>query len=122
MEYFIGAYKNNYANFSGRARRKEYWMFTLFYIIAYLVLSFIDGIIGTFSMQTGIGLLGGLFALASLLPAISVSVRRLHDTDRSGWWLLLAFIPIIGGLVLFIFYIMDSTPGENRFGANPKGN
>lgn len=122
MEYFLGAYKNNYANFSGRARRKEYWMFVLFYIIAFVVLSVIDGVIGTFSQEAGIGVLSGLFALASFLPAISIAARRLHDINKSGWWQLLAIIPLIGGLVLFIFYIMDSNPGENRFGANPKGN
>lgn len=122
MDYFIGAYKNNYANFNGRARRKEYWMFTLFYIIASFVLSIVDSILGTMNMQIGIGLLGGLFALASFLPAIAVAARRLHDINKSGWWQLIAIIPIIGWLVLFIFYIMDSNPGENSFGANPKGN
>jgi uncharacterized membrane protein YhaH (DUF805 family) len=69
---------------------------------------------------TGIGILGGLFALAMLIPSISVGVRRLHDTDRSGWWLLLGLIPVIGAIVLIVFYLLDSQPGENRFGPNPK--
>lgn len=120
MEYFIGAYKDNYANFEGRARRKEYWMFMLFYIIAILVLSFVDGLLGMYSVETGFGLLSGIFTLVSLVPSIAIAARRLHDTNRSGWWQLIVIIPLIGAIVLFVFYVLDSNPGENRFGANPK--
>lgn len=114
MEFFIRAYKN-YANFSGRDSRQQYWMFYLFYMIGAFVLGFIDGLIGTG------GLLGGIFILASIIPVIAIATRRLHDTDRSGWWQLILFIPLIGVIVLIIFLVKQGTFGENRFGANPLG-
>jgi len=104
-----------YADFGGRARRTEYWMFFLFNFIIGIVLSVVDYVLGTG------GIIGALFALALLIPAVAVGVRRLHDTDRSGWWLLIAFVPLIGAIVLIIFFVLDSSPGDNRFGANPKG-
>ena len=110
-----------YAVFDGRARRKEYWYFALFSTIISIVLAVIDGVAGTFMAEVGIGLLGGIYTLAVLIPSIAVGVRRLHDTDRSGWWLLIALIPIIGAIVLFVFVVRDSTPGENQYGSNPKG-
>jgi uncharacterized membrane protein YhaH (DUF805 family) len=109
-----------YAVFSGRARRKEYWFFFLFNIIIAIVLGVIDGMIGGFSREAGVGVLGGLYSLAVLIPGIAVAVRRLHDTDRSGWWLLIAFIPLVGAIVLIVFLVLDSSPGANRFGPNPK--
>ncbi|GGE73695.1 DUF805 domain-containing protein [Shewanella carassii] len=112
MEHFIGAIKK-YADFTGRARRTEYWMFTLFYIIFSLVVSAIDYALGT-------TVLGLIYSLGLLLPSIAVAARRLHDTDRSGWWQLLAFIPIVGWIVLLVFYCQDSEVGDNRFGSNPK--
>ncbi|MBQ0057583.1 MAG: DUF805 domain-containing protein [Bacteroidales bacterium] len=93
-----------YCCFEGRARRSEYWWFAL--------ASFICGMIP---------LIGFIASLALLLPGLGVCVRRLHDTGRSGWWLLLCLIPIVGGLVLIYFYICDSQPGNNKWGANPKG-
>ena len=120
MSWFFGVYKK-YAVFSGRARRKEFWFFYLFVMIAYILLAIVDGISGTLDPMTGrLGLFSGIFWLGSTLPAIAVSVRRLHDTDRSGWWLLLGLIPLIGGIVLYVFLCLDSSPGQNRFGANPK--
>ena len=74
----------------------------------------IDGVLGTV-------MIGSLYSLAALLPGLAVCARRLHDTDRSGWWMLIALIPVVGIIVLLVFMCMDSTPGENRFGANPKG-
>jgi len=109
-----------YAVFSGRARRKEYWFFVLFNIIVSIVLAVVDNIIGTYDAQNGIGLLGGIYALAVLIPGIAVSVRRLHDTGRSGWWLLLILVPVIGAIVVLIFMVLDSKPGENEYGPNPK--
>jgi uncharacterized membrane protein YhaH (DUF805 family) len=109
-----------YAVFSGRARRKEYWMFFLFNLIITLVLALIDSLTGTFSSQAGLGLLSGLYSLAVLIPSIAVTVRRLHDTGRSGWWILLGLIPVIGGIILLIFMVLDSEPGENQYGPNPK--
>ena len=120
MNWYLDVLKK-YAVFSGRARRKEYWFFVLFNIIASIVLAIVDTMTGTMSEAYGIGLLGGIYSLLVLIPGIAVSVRRLHDTDRSGWWLLLAFIPLIGAIVLLVFMVLDSTPGDNRFGPNPKG-
>jgi uncharacterized membrane protein YhaH (DUF805 family) len=100
-----------YAVFDGRARRMEYWMFVLINFVITVVLILIDILIGTFSPQTGVGLLQGLYALAVLIPFITVTVRRLHDTGRSGWSMLIGLIPIIGGIVLLIFMVQDSQPG-----------
>ena len=103
-----------YADFNGRARRTEYWLFVLFSMVIAMVLGVVDYVLGT------PGIIGLIFALAILIPSIAVGVRRLHDTDRSGWWLLIAFIPILGTIALLIFLLLDGTPGDNRFGANPK--
>lgn len=113
MNWYLGVLKK-YADFSGRARRKEFWMFTLFNFIIMVVLSIVDGIIG-------IPILGGIYALGVLIPGIAVGARRFHDIGKSGWWLLLGLIPFIGVIVLIIFFVMDSNPGDNRFGPNPKG-
>lgn len=120
MHWYLEVLKK-YATFEGRARRKEYWFFQLFNVLAVLVLALVDGATGTFSAEAGLGLLSGLYVLAILVPSIAVTVRRLHDTDRSGWWFLIGFVPLIGGLVLLVFALLDSTPGANRFGTNPKG-
>jgi len=119
MNWYLEVLKK-YAIFSGRARRKEYWLFVLFNFIASLILSIIDGMFGTYSLETGMGLLSNLYLLAVLIPGIAVSVRRLHDISRSGWWLLIGLIPLIGAIVLLIFMAQDSKPGENQFGPNPK--
>ena len=111
MEYFISAIKN-YADFSGRTRRKEYWMFVLFYFIFYIVLSVIDVIVGTAVFST-------IFSLALLVPGISIAARRLHDTGRTGWWQLIALIPLIGVIVLLVFLAQDSNE-ENEYGQSPK--
>lgn len=119
MSWYLKVLRN-YVGFSGRARRKEYWMFTLFSSIAFIVTGILDTVFGTFDAQAGIGLLSTLYGLAVFLPTLAVNVRRLHDTDRSGWWLLLGFIPLIGGLVLLVFTLLEGTRGDNRFGADPK--
>jgi uncharacterized membrane protein YhaH (DUF805 family) len=118
MEYFIGAYKK-YADFTGRARRKEYWMFYLFYIIAYIVLSVMDGFLGFYDAEVGIGMLSSIFALGTLIPSLAIAARRLHDINKSGWWQLILFIPILGALVLLFFLVSKGTDGENRFGSDP---
>ena len=118
MEYFIGAFKQ-YATFSGRARRKEYWMFILFYIIVYISLVIIDVISGTFSSENGYGILAALFALAALIPSLAIGARRLHDINKSGWWQLLYLIPIIGVFIMLFFLVSKGTEGENRFGVDP---
>jgi len=119
MNWYLEVLKK-YAVFSGRARRKEYWYFVLFNIIISIVLAVIDGVTGSFSPEAGIGLLGGIYTLAVLIPGIAVAVRRLHDTERSGWWLLIALIPLIGAIVLLVFMVQDSKPEQNQYGANPK--
>ena len=119
MGWYLEALKK-YAVFSGRSRRKEYWYFVLFNLIVSLVLSAIDALLGTFS-SSNVGLLGGIYGLAVLIPSIAVSVRRLHDIDRTGWWVLIGLVPVIGTIVLLVFAVSDGTPGSNRFGPNPKG-
>jgi uncharacterized membrane protein YhaH (DUF805 family) len=118
MEYMIMPLKR-YADFQGRSRRKEYWMFALFIFLVSIVLTMVDMGMGT-GTPTGFGILSGLFSLAILIPSIAVGVRRLHDTDRSGWWILIGLIPLIGAIVLLVFYVQDGTPGPNKFGASPK--
>jgi len=120
MNWYIEALKK-YAVFEGRARRKEYWFFVLFSIIITMVLSVLDGALGLFDLETGIGLLSGIYSLAVLIPSISVGVRRLHDTNRSGWWLLITVIPLIGAIVIIVLLALDSKPGDNEYGSNPKG-
>lgn len=109
-----------YAVFDGRARRKEYWYFFLINTVISIFLAFIDSFTGTVSEDVGIGLLDGLYALAVLIPGTAVTVRRLHDTDRSGWWILIGLIPVIGGIALLVFMVLDSTPGDNQYGPNPR--
>jgi uncharacterized membrane protein YhaH (DUF805 family) len=119
MNWYLTVLKR-YAQFEGRAQRAEYWYFVLFNLIISFVIGFVDGLTGTFDPETGFGLLGVVYALAVLIPSITVGVRRLHDTGRSGWWLLIGLIPIIGAIVLIIFFVQDSQPDENTYGPNPK--
>ncbi len=119
MNWYLEVLKK-YAVFSGRARRKEYWFFVLFNLIISLVLTFIDSAFGTLNEETGYGLLSGVYSLAVLIPSLAVAVRRLHDTGRTGWWLLIGLIPLIGLIVLLIFFVQDSKPGDNEYGPNPK--
>ena len=122
MDWYIGVLKK-YAEFSGRARRKEYWMFFLFNFIISIILAIVDVMVLGSSgdgSNPSIGMLGLIYALAVLVPSLAVGVRRLHDIGRTGWWLLIAFIPVVGVIVLLIFTVMDSTPGDNEYGPNPK--
>ena len=118
MNWYLQALKN-YAIFSGRARRSEFWFFVLFYFIGIFITFFLDGMLGTFNEEAGLGLFSGVFLLGHIIPSISVSVRRLHDINKSGWWYLLNLVPLIGPLVLLFFAILDSTP-DNEYGSNPK--
>lgn len=109
-----------YATFSGRARRMEYWLFVVFYFVGNLVTTIVDALFGlSLSVEHGMGLLRPIWDVAMLLPWLAVAVRRLHDTDRSGWWILLIFIPIFGWLVLIVFYCVRGDAGTNRFGPDP---
>ncbi|VAX28234.1 Inner membrane protein YhaI [hydrothermal vent metagenome] len=119
MNWYIAVLKN-YAGFSGRARRKEYWMFTLFNIIFLIVAMILDNLFGTAFEPTGYGLFYLLYSLAVIIPGIAVSVRRLHDIGKSGWMLLIVLIPIIGWIWLLILMVTDSDQGENQYGPYPK--
>ena len=119
MDWYLKVLKN-YVGFSGRARRKEYWMFALVSTLVSIGLMIVDSVSGTFDAASGWGLLSGIYTLAVLIPSLAVSVRRLHDRDKSGWWLLLALIPLIGAIVLLVWFVMEGEPGENRFGPDPK--
>ncbi|SDK42051.1 DUF805 domain-containing protein [Aliiruegeria lutimaris] len=107
---------NKYADFKGRARRPEYWWFVLFIWIGNVVFGLLDRLL----LGAGNGLLGVIWGLAVLVPAIAVGVRRLHDLDKSGWWLLLGLIPIIGTIVLIWWFVQPGTKGKNQFGAEPR--
>ncbi|QDU71398.1 DUF805 domain-containing protein [Mucisphaera calidilacus] len=109
-----------YAVFTGRARRKEYWTFVLCNTLLAFVLAFIDGLMGTYNAEIGIGVLGSIFALAVLIPSFAVGVRRLHDSGKSGFLMLIVFVPVIGAIALLILMVLDSEPGENKHGPNPK--
>lgn len=119
MQWFIDVVKK-YAVFDGRARRKEYWMFVLFYVIIYVILGIIDGLIGTSANNSFGGLLAGLFGLAVLLPSIGVGIRRMHDTNRSGWWILISLIPCIGWIWFIVLAAQEGTIGDNQYGPDPK--
>jgi uncharacterized membrane protein YhaH (DUF805 family) len=112
MDWYIKVLKN-YANFEGRARRQEYWMFLLINLIIIIVLGVIDGLIGDS------GILGMIYSLAVFIPSLAVGIRRLHDIGKTGWWILISFIPIIGFFVLIYFFVQDGEP-ENQWGQNPK--
>ena len=113
---------HRYADFSGRSRRKEYWMFALLVIAGYVALALIGSVLS--GGADGGGTLGtiliGIFALAILVPSIAVQVRRFHDQDKSGWFVLLNFIPILGALIVFVFMLLEGTRGPNQYGPDPK--
>lgn len=110
-----------YADFSGRASRSEYWWFYLLIIIVYVVAMIIDSVIGTDQALGPYGIVMAISMLALLIPSIAAAIRRLHDTDRSGWWLLIAFIPLIGAIVLLVFFVTGGTAGANSYGEDPHG-
>ena len=118
MNWYLDVIKNKYAQFSGRARRKEYWMFVVFNILAAILLAIVDSLTGTMS-EEGTGLFGALYSLAVLIPSIAVAVRRLHDTARSGWWLLIVLTGI-GIFVILVFMCLEGTAGDNEYGPSPK--
>ena len=119
MNWYLEVLKK-YAVFGGRARRKEYWYFFLFNALIGIVLAIVYGVTGTLVPGAGIGLLGGLYSLAVFIPGFAVTVRRLHDTGKSGWWLLIFLVPLVGVIVFLVFMVKDSQPGENQYGPNPK--
>jgi uncharacterized membrane protein YhaH (DUF805 family) len=131
MNWYLEVLKK-YAVFDGRARRKEYWFFILFNILISVVLGSIDRFTGNIFVDTDLGQFGGgayagilgtfssIYALGVMIPSIAVSVRRLHDTGRTGWWVLINFVPVIGGLIFLYFMVLDSNPESNEYGPSPK--
>lgn len=117
---------DNYVNFNGRASRPAYWWWVLFGVLVSLVTRVLDGLIGSnivrggqFGTEVSVGIISSLVGLVLLLPSVAVLVRRLHDTDRSGWWYWIILIPVIGWLALIYFLASAGTPGENRYGSSP---
>ena len=122
MEWYLKVMRDNYANFNGRARRKEYWMFTLFFLLFALLAGFVIGILSAVGETVAMIaiILTVVWYLAHLVPSLAVTVRRLHDTGKSGWFYLLAIIPYIGGLIIFIFTVIEGDKGDNKYGPDPK--
>ena len=120
MNWYLKVLKENYANFSGRAQRAEYWWYALINSIVITVIHYVDLLIGTTMDWQQLGIIGAIYALAVIIPGLAVSTRRLHDIGKSGWLLLLALTGI-GIIPLFLWHVSDSTPGDNQYGPNPKG-
>ena len=132
LDYFKSCLTEDYANFSGRARRAEYWYYSLAIGLAFLalvaVMFVIGAVVASFDPSEDVaaagmvlaGLMLGAAFLATFIPGLAVTVRRLHDTGRSGWWYLISLIPYVGGIVLFVFTVLDSERGRNQWGPSPK--
>jgi uncharacterized membrane protein YhaH (DUF805 family) len=118
MNWYLKVLKE-YANFSGRAGRKEFWLFTLFNAIFAIVAMILDNLLGLAIRDVGYGPIYILYILATLIPGLAVSVRRLHDIGKSGWYLLMGLIPCLGGIILLVFYATAGDPGENEYGPDP---
>jgi uncharacterized membrane protein YhaH (DUF805 family) len=130
MNSYVQVFKRAF-DFTGRSRRREFWLFVLVNLVVTAVLTALDTLLGLGGVTTltgpgyaftylAPGLLGSIYNVVVLIPNIAVSIRRLHDTDRSGWWLFIALLPLIGAIVLIVFWAMEGTRGANRFGADPK--
>ena|SRR3990172_860228 len=114
MEWYLRVVKDNYANFTGRARRKEFWTFYLFNMVFLIITVIVDYVLGTFP------LIYAIYLLALIIPTIAVTVRRLHDVGKSGWWYFILLIPFIGVIWLLVLLCTDGIPGENNYGSSPK--
>ena len=129
MEWYLKVIRDNYANFNGRARRKEYWMYTLILTVLLIALMAIMFSALSLSDETRIEtgpsgyltvLLLFVFLVVHFIPSLALTVRRLHDTGKSGWWYLIVFVPYLGNFVIFIFTLIDGDEGVNKYGPNPK--
>ena len=123
MHWFTDPILKQYADFSGRATRREFWMFNLSFFLLLLLTTFIMGFVSTMgSVLSTVTLIVFVIGfLGTIIPALAITVRRLHDIDRSGWWILLNFIPYVGGIIMLVFYCLPSQAGVNRYGANKYG-
>ena len=125
MQWYLKVMKENYSNFSGRARRKEYWMFALLMYVILIFAIILDGVMGLrfdigYGVESSYGWITLLVYLLHFIPSFSVSVRRLHDVGKSGWFMLIVLIPIIGGIWLLILACTDGDSGDNAYGGSPK--
>lgn len=121
----LRSFWSNYATFRGRSRRSEYWFIQLFLVVtnlfaAVIDFSLMDGDVERFIANGGGGIVGLIWIFATIVPALAVLVRRLHDTGKTGWWALMILLPVAGAIVLLVFTVLDSTPGENAYGPSPK--
>ena len=122
MFWYIRMWQN-YTNFVGRANRKEYWyaiLLQLLFLIIIQVAAALADHLNVPILQLLVSVIGLIFVLASLIPTLAIAFRRLHDTGRSAWWLLISLIPLVGGIVLLVFLLLEGEPGENRFGPVPQ--
>lgn len=119
MEWYLKALKN-YAGFSGRASRKEYWMFLLFHLLFILAMAFSSSFVQeTIGVRIGAIFLG-IYILGTLIPSLAVAVRRLHDTNRSGWNIFIRYIPVVGGIIYLIYLVTEGDAGDNEYGPDPQ--
>ena len=121
----LKSFWSNYTNFKGRARRSEYWFIQLFLVatniaVAVIDLALMNGDVERFIANGGGGIVGLIWIFATIVPALAVLIRRLHDTNRIGWWALIGLVPLAGAIVLLVFTVEDSNKGENKYGASPK--
>ena len=121
----VKSFWSNYSTFKGRSRRSEYWWIQLFLVLTNLAVAAIDlalmnGDVDRFIANGGGGIVGLVWILVTIVPALAVLGRRLHDTGKSGWWVLIGFVPFVGTIVLFVFSVLDSDAGDNKYGASPK--
>jgi uncharacterized membrane protein YhaH (DUF805 family) len=121
----LKSFWSNYATFTGRARRSEYWFIQLFLVVTNVAAGLIDlylmdGDIDRFIANGGGGIVGLVWIVVTIVPALAVLARRLHDTNKTAWWLLIGLVPVAGGIVLLVFALIDSDPGDNRYGPSPK--
>ena len=121
----VKSFWSHYSKFKGRSRRSEYWWIQLFLVLTNLAVAAIDlvlmnGDVDRFIANGGGVIVGLIWILVTIVPALAVLVRRLHDTGKSGWWVLIGFVPLVGGIVLLVFTVLDSDSGENKFGESPK--
>jgi uncharacterized membrane protein YhaH (DUF805 family) len=117
MNAYVAAMRR-YVTFAGRSSRQEFWMFTLIVVVLTLAAFAIDMVLGT-AGEGGPGIVYAIVVLANFLPSLAAAIRRFHDTDRSGWWYLILFVPLVGWIIFLVFLCKPSTPGPNRFGAAP---
>lgn len=120
FNYFLYPIKNQYADFSGRTSRKQYWMFVLFSFLISIAISIVESVMGLKPSGMQSGILSSIYSLAILLPSLGLAVRRLHDLNKSGWWFLMIFVPIVGWIVLLVFLLTMGDQKDNQFGKQPK--